>query len=557
MQAPALSLPADLPHLPLGKEYPLSWNRTQIEKELNDLLSKGIWPENTQDSDELLLFFKTVAQDFTWMNKHQAATEKVFHAASRCLFNPSLATKGDKIKAIVSDHLLVVGSYLPKDMQFKVGQTVIRDSALALASGSPFFETMFRSRPKEGGGESMIELKSVDPQVFELFAFILHHGYTPKDFKATDDILMKVFVYAEQVGSLEKMIPILDPLLKNKNFDEETAVELYAYASSPLAPHLRKSCFDSLASMANTPQKLAQLVSLIHRYEPLEDRASLIEQLDKHLKIAIDIKTIQEWYNVASTSNLPLLKRNCLALVYKNLSLEKATEFARHAYTEPSMALAQGVYINTADREAYCRDVLIGKAAEWFAVLEHKWDPAHQNFDGTAKKLMPGFLLSKEKKEAIQHLKDLQPTLKTFYNLSNFALDRFTPRELAWVLQSISSDSTQLDLSGSKVESLRLLNRFKNLESLDLQNCLQVRNLSGKLNKLKYLDIRDCPALFDYKKIGKYTDLEQLLIKSDNIALTFEPLRNLSQLKLVDLRGSDESVKSQANKLPKEARVVV
>lgn len=559
MHSPAIQLPEKLPlpyetvDFPLPKQLK-SWDRSMIEAELTTLIEKGIWPEKSGESDHLCLFIRAVAQDFEWKRTNPELTRKIFQAASNCLFDPSLAPQSERMKAIVRNCNLSIGNFLPNDAKIVLQGRITEHSSLALAAGSPFFERLF-SWPVPGNNyPNNYPIEDVNPIVFEYFAHILQKGKTPQNFAPTDQEIGELIAFADRMESAKEILRCLDAKLSGRTFDKTTAAFIYPFTSITNTPNARKACFNTLSSESDTPKEVDELIAMIKKYEPEEDQTPLLEELNqKFNQVTINAHNVQGWYDLASKNNIPLLKRRCLDLVYKNLSLEKAYRYAEHSLFPAEQELVLGVFINTKDREEYCRDWLMDKAASWFNTLEHKWDPRKQTFDGKGESLKALFHLSKEKKDAIANLQEFEKHLKSFYNLSSKGLERYSQRELEWILTNLRSNSVELDLSHSKIGSLRILERFKNLQRLSLKGCTDAQGLHGKLKTLQYLDLRDSGV--DLKKIGKLKELQTLLLRSKEW-IDLAPLAPLGKLKLLDLRGSVSEQIMNQNKVSKDCKIL-
>jgi|GEM_PF-6726527 len=491
---PTLQLPQDLPSLyvtpsqPVKKD-PKTWERQKLEKGLNDLLEKGVWPATNDDSENLLLFIDSVAHNRTWINRNHEVTKKIFQAASKCLGNESLAVPAEKIKQIVRTNIQNLGGHLPQDIQFLVGKKVVLDSALAFSAGSPVFDRLFYSNFNDRlGSKQEVKIAGVDPQVFIYFAHFMQYGALLKEDKPTPEEVVKLIDYAEEKMALDAVLPQLKPFLAGVQLDRAVAAHLYFKPD----PDLRKCCFISLVAQSENFAQFKELLDLMQKYDSSESHKALYQQIDRDIPAAITLHDVQNWQEWADKLSMKRIKRLCLDRVYQKTPLESAYKYAKHDYMpadRSDVRLERGVFVENSDKKAYFRDGLIEQAAGWLETLEHKWDPAKQD----SKSILGKLFSSKNKEEAVRNLKEFSTHLPTFFNLTNRALERFTASELKWLLGSLHHRSEEIDLSGSKLTNLEGLDRFANLRILNLQGCKQLTvdfGLLSDLSKLQIVNIR-------------------------------------------------------------------
>lgn len=547
---PAFRLPEQLP-FPYATSIPLpktitEWDKPKLERELSALLEKGVWPTNPNDSEDLLLFFRAVAQDYQWMDRHATLTEKIFSAASQCLFNPELSNPADKVRQIVKNFHSQIAGHLPKDTNFQIGPTTFQDSALALATGSPFFAELFRSGFKEGRGNlASIPIQDVDPQVFENFAFFLEHGRAPKGFAPTDEQIAQLIEFSNRMGSDELILPILNELLEGREFDKETAELIYPWSAVNYAGKIRRACFESLLATIKNPQQLHTLITLVKKHEPKNRQDLLLADIDKRLKLPSPVSNSQEWIESTREKELLNLHRECLQFVFRNLDDVQAFAILKQPESQQPFQM-NGFVLTEAEAKTYCQEWLLAKAEKSFQDLEHKWDPDKNQFDKTLSRLTHALHSSSKEKEALQFLKELKAVLPMMRSLTPYRLTGLTSRELNWILRAISPLGEQLDLSGTSLQNLEVLERFRQLRQLCIQGCKDAFGFPN-LPKLEELDLRDCPKYFDLQSFAQYPQLKKLSIRTEDFfGYDVKTLHALSKLQTLDLRGCPESLRYAA-----------
>ena len=90
-----------------------------------------------------------------------------------------------------------------------------------------------------------------------------------------------------------------------------------------------------------------------------------------------------------------------------------------------------------------------------------------------------------------------------------------------------------LDLSGSNIQSTVPLAGLKHLESIVLDSCEELRDISGieQLPRLNYLSLDDCPQLTDISPIAECKNLERLYLPpAGKPELVFAHLKKLTEL---------------------------
>lgn len=203
-----------------------------VQPTVNKLLMHQ--PINQDEEESLLRFFQGVAKDKQWLSSHQSESKNLLKAVTYFYITTDHPDSIAKIKAAVSDNQLLT-PYMPEDITFNLRSAgnSATTSVLSLATQSPSFDTMFRSKYSEGqkvqefNGTPILEINSISPKAAKAYLeWAKLKKMDPSTLSAQE--LHELCTYAESNETLQDLIPALEEGLTN-NLSVARAVELIPF----------------------------------------------------------------------------------------------------------------------------------------------------------------------------------------------------------------------------------------------------------------------------------------------------------------------------------------
>lgn len=523
----AIAVPQDLPQYTGQPQIP--WNRLKLEKSLNDLGNRGLWPAGRDDSDQLMLLFRVVMTYGNWKQTHRQFTEKMFAAVSKALFDPSFAEKRNELEKLVNATIKDVGSFLPHDTNFKIGDRTICESKLAFTARSAYFNTLFGASHFK---KEEVEVKEVSLPIFEAYAHLIEYGVPPSGFKPTPQQFTELLLFANRMGSEPAIFPFLEEWSDGKTIDPDVARLVYGYVDT--TPNLKKACFKGLLDNISSPSDLQELCLIIKKYEQPSHQESYLDEIDR--SVEIESKDAKEWLQVANQLHLPKLKKQCIRAILGGLNFENAYALRK---TPPQIE-----FCTPDEIKAVCEEWLLEQVSQWCMTLEHRWNPEKNEMEGG---ILKNVFKSptKNQKEALRQLKLLSKQIGSFTHVPRAALINLDEREMKWLFNSVSPQLEELDFTKLKINNLAFLARFIHLRKLILKGCNPAHALPP-LPALELLDIRDSEIVQDFEQFPPFPHLKTLLIRVKGPVLNLvRDLKKYPTLLTVDLRGSSNEIQRQ------------
>jgi Leucine-rich repeat (LRR) protein len=120
----------------------------------------------------------------------------------------------------------------------------------------------------------------------------------------------------------------------------------------------------------------------------------------------------------------------------------------------------------------------------------------------------------------------------------------------------------ELSLSSKKMVSLRGLNRFPNIQILELFKCHKVASLVelARCENLRKLELDKCPNVFDLTPVSNLKDLRELIIDDCGEIQSLAPVANCKKLELLQISGNTNILDgdlSGLSHLPRLKRVLL
>jgi Leucine-rich repeat (LRR) protein len=120
----------------------------------------------------------------------------------------------------------------------------------------------------------------------------------------------------------------------------------------------------------------------------------------------------------------------------------------------------------------------------------------------------------------------------------------------------------ELSVSSKKMDSLRGLNRFPNVQALGLFKCHKVASLVelATCKALLKLELDKCPNIFDLTPVSNLKELRELIIEDCGEIQSLAPVANCKNLELLQISGNTNVLDGDLSgllRLPKLKRVLL